>query len=151
MKPSLSILSIAIAQLIGFGVILLGYASFLWGVHVSYERYPANHQVLPTSVWVAFIIVPVFCSLLGIATALGLLFLHEWARKTAIFLAVVPLMGEGILAILRPEVLFPPGQITGIVFVVFQCVIAITALISFWWLIALTRPRIKEQFRRSDG
>lgn len=101
----------------------------------------------------AFFVLPVSFSLQGIVTAVGLFGLREWARKSAIFLSIAPVMSCALLVLFRPQAIFPPdsAQYTilvvgdfGIVFYAYMLVILIP--ISAWWLILFTRESLRSQF-----
>src|SRR5207248_889387 len=93
-----------------------------------------------------FSVLPVSFSSLGVATAIGLFGLREWARKSAIFLSIAPVMSCGLLLLFRPEAIFPRENLQGailtlgslgIVLVTYMFVILIP--ISIWWYILFTR------------
>jgi len=145
-SPSASILAVALVQFIGSAGILVAWSLFVW-ILIRFDRQYPNHDVLPTGVWGAFIAVPMAFSLLGVITSVGLMRLREWARRRTILLSTLPLLGGVVLALLHPPSLFPPGQISGIVLVVFVYILVFLTPISIWWLLVMTRKSVRSQFR----
>jgi len=92
--------------------------------------------------YAVLISVPLCISLLGIAVATGLLRLKEWARRTCLFLATVPVLGCAILVIIDPprENSFDiPPYIIGLLVILIP--------ISLWWWILFAREGVRVQFR----
>lgn len=97
---------------------------------------------------------PGIFSLLGLAAAPGLLRLREWARRTTLFLATVPVALYSLLVILRPAFLFPPDVQSALLIIgdlgYAVCVYSLVVLVptSVWCLAVLTRADVRAQFRR---
>jgi hypothetical protein len=87
-------------------------------------------------------------SMLGIITSIGLLRLHEAARKAAIFLATVPLLilFFALLALLaaagRTHNFFFAGG-----FLICGALFVILIPISIWWRVVLRRESVRSHFR----
>ena len=85
---------------------------------------------------------PFLFSLVAVVTAVGLLRLREWARRTTLWLATLPLAGCALFLILyHPspyDILRPIAKI----------LLWILAAISIWWWVLVTRSSVRSQFRR---
>jgi hypothetical protein len=102
-------------------------------------------------------VLPISFSLIGLVTAAGLMFLKEWARRSAIFLSTVPALSYALLVFLRPAALVsrprPNQQLalmsigSGLDFAVYVYFLVILVPFSVWWLILFTRPGVKVQFQ----
>jgi len=103
----------------------------------------------------AYVVFPLFLSLLGIIASRGLFDLREWARRAAVFLATVPVLGCGLLILVRPRSVFPEDIPSGPVYAPFigiglaTCEVLFCILVPFslWFLILFTRKSVKSQFR----
>jgi hypothetical protein len=98
-------------------------------------------------------VLPGIFSLLGLTAALGLLRQREWARRTTLYLATVPVTLYSLLVVLRPSFLFPP-DVQGAILTIGDlgyavCVYSVVGLvpITTWWVIVLTRVQVRAQFR----
>jgi hypothetical protein len=92
------------------GSVLILLAS-VWIFTNAAESYRTAGQALSGIVnarLVAYVVLPLCFSLLGVTTSVGLSGLREWARKMAIFLSVAPVTICGLLLLLRPDAIFPP-------------------------------------------
>jgi hypothetical protein len=100
----------------------------------------------------ALCIIPVIFCLLGLAAAGGLLFVKEWARKAALFLALAPLVVYLPIIFYHPASIFPHtahGTILTIRdfgFVLGVYSVVILSPFSAWWLVVLTRPGVRSEF-----
>ena len=148
MRPPPSIIAVAVVQLIVSLPCLFVSGGTLWAVGASHRLYP--HQGLPPGFFAVTSVLPFCFSLLGVATSIGLLCLQEWARKAAIFLATVPVLGCAMLVLLRPAfVLSPrePNEQNPLLLGILIYLLVILVPISAWWLILLTRASVKGQFQ----
>jgi|SRR5260370_4312925 len=104
---------------------------------------------------VAYVVLPLCFSLLGLITSVGLFGLREWARKVAIFLSVAPVTICGLLLLLRPDAIFQPDiglkyailTVGDLGIVVYAWMFVILIPVSVWWLILFTRKSVRSQFR----
>lgn len=97
--------------------------------------------------WPVMVIEVVF-SLLGIVTSIGLLRLHEAARKFAIFFATVPLL----ILFLASLFLLAAARSTHNHFfaagvLIFSALFVVLIPISIWWLVVLRRDGVRSRFR----
>jgi hypothetical protein len=96
---------------------------------------------------------PALCCVFGLVAGLGLVWLREWARRVTLYLATVPVTFDSLLVLFRPAFLFPPdvhgAMLTIGDFGYAVCVYSLVVLtpLSAWWLIVLTRARVRAQFR----
>jgi hypothetical protein len=155
-------------KLWGVGSALAAFLSgaMLWSeipiyfmVKRSLETYGPNAQIrfefLDPLVYLTYIFFPLAIGLLGMASSIGLLCMREWARKTTIFLATVPVSICVLLVILRPRALFPPdpGQGAllafggGVYLVLLVYLLIVLIPISVWFLKVLTRESVRSEFR----
>jgi hypothetical protein len=103
----------------------------------------------------AYVVFPLFLSLLGIITSCGLFGLREWARRAAVSLATVPVLGCGLLILVRPRSVFPEdipsgpvyAPFIGIGLAIYEVLFCILVPFSLWFLIFFTRKSVKAQFR----
>jgi len=84
--------------------------------------------------------------LFGVAaavSAIGLLFVHEWARITTLYLATLPFFACSLFLMLYepvPNDIFRP---------IAKILLVILVPVSIWWWILFTRPSVRSQFRRN--
>jgi hypothetical protein len=156
-EPSVSVVLVAGIQFLVSAAALIFWGLNLWGLVVSYRRYPVNHERFEPEFWIFYIAAPVGFALLGLVTSIGLLRLREWARRRTIFLSVVPVSTYALLLIVRPASLFPPETGHGGLYAVgdiyldiVAALVAILAPVSIWWLVLFTRPNIKAQFQATS-
>jgi hypothetical protein len=98
--------------------------------------------------------IPIGLSVLGIVISVGLWHVREWARKGLIALSTLPIL-SGVALISFHNFFFPPFSADGVMLVVgpgifsvlYAYLLVILVPISIWWLIALTRDRVRSQFR----
>jgi hypothetical protein len=97
--------------------------------------------------WPVMAIETVF-SMLGIITSIGLLRLHEAARKAAIFFATVPILilFFALLALLATARSTHNFFFAG-AFLVCGALFVILIPIGIWWRIVLGRESVRSQFR----
>lgn len=77
------------------------------------------------------------------ASAIGLLFLREWARITTLYLATLPFFACSLFVMLYEPVRNDP-------FLPFaKILLAILVPVSIWWWILFTRPSVRSQFHRN--
>lgn len=145
---------VAFASVILFGslVLLVGViAEFVIAVAIC--RDTSRSVTTLMNVRVAFLcVLPGIIGILGFLAAFGLFLLRTWGRRIALYLASVPVIVYAILAVLKPQSIFPP-QPRGAIFVVGDlgyafCIylVAFLAPLSLWALILLTRREIRSQF-----
>jgi hypothetical protein len=115
--------------------------------------------IISGSIWLLFVrpdflfLLPVFViqiafSLLGIITAIGLLHLHEPARKAAIFLSTVPLIVLFFaLLFLLAAARSTHNLVFAAAFLIYGALFVILIPISIWWLVLLRRESVRSQFR----
>jgi hypothetical protein len=136
LRASTSIIAVATVLLIGSILIPAGGLYFMF-VNLSLRDF----------LWPVIGIQTAF-SLLGIITSIGLVRLHEAARKAAIFLATAPLC----ILVLALFVLMAAARSTHNfffvgAFLIFGALLVILTPISIWWLIVLRRDDVQSQFR----
>jgi hypothetical protein len=151
-KPSAALVAIAVVLLLGSLVILS--ASF-WVLHSMNQRFSSWNQfrmsisTFVNAVFFWLTLLQIAFSLIGIITSIGLLQLRERARKAAVFLSTVP------AAILAFTVLTFAGAtsetgrgglVAGYALLLYGAVFLIVLPVSIWWLVVLTRDRVKSQF-----
>ena len=145
-KPSISIA--AILQFLGGVLVLLEAALFFRDAISAGDSFRAP-------VYFVYVILPVVFGSSGVISSFGLFRHREWARRITIFLSTIPVLGCGLLVLLRPRSVFPsdPGQGSvlviggGIYLWIFECLFIILIPISIWWLVLFTRPTVRSQFR----
>ena len=133
-------------------VLLVGIiAEFVSAVEIC--RATGHPVATLINVRVAFLgILPGVIGIVGLLAAFGLFRLRAWARRTALYLALVPITVYLLLAVLRPESIFHPeprgalltvGDL-GYPFCVYLAVLL--APLSLWALVLLNRREIRSQF-----
>jgi hypothetical protein len=150
-KPP-SVMAFASVILFGSLVLLVGViAEFVSAVEICHRT--AHPVTTLMNVRVAFLgVFPGIIGILGFLAAFGLFRLRTWARRIALYLASVPVTVYAILAVLKPQSIFPPqprGAISavgdlGYAFCIY--LVAFFAPLSLWALILLTRREIRSQF-----
>jgi hypothetical protein len=81
--------------------------------------------------------------------------LREWARKSAIFLSVVPVISCASLLLFRPDAVFPSDAgsqyailtVGSLGTVICAYLLVIQVPLSAWWLILFTSAKVRAQFR----
>lgn len=149
-RPSASVMAVAVVQFAGSIVLLIPSGLFLFEELQIRHRYPSTYRLLPPAVYVFYIILPIGFALLGIVSAIGLGRLREWGRKTTLFLATAPATVYLVALMLRPPSIFPSG-IGGIYLDAVAAALSLVIPICVWWLVLLTRPGVKAQFRSADA
>jgi len=153
MKAPLSVVLAAAVLFVGSVLILLAIVLMFTDAVESYRIAGQPLSGIVNARLFAYAVIPICFSLLGVATAVGLFSLQEWARKMAIFLSIAPVTICGLLLLLRPEAIFQPdigatilavGDL-GIVVYAYMFVILIPVSVS--WLILFTRESMRSQFR----
>jgi len=152
--PSNSVFAVAVVQFFGSLAALVPSGLFLLEEVQLHDRHPTNYRLLHPAVYVVYIAVPICFGLLGIVTSIGLVRLREWARRSTLFLSIVPVIGCALLIIISPPSVFPhPGQGAmlamggGIYLLAYKLLLAILIPISIRWLVLLTRESVRSQFR----
>jgi hypothetical protein len=157
MKLLNSIIAAAAVQLLAGCAILFVCGSLLaqeiYAYHFRAEL--LRHIFSPSDI--CFLILPIGFALLSIVTAIGLLRVRAWARKSTIFLSTVPVLGCALLVLLRPPWVFPPSQPdeqyailtigSGFGLAIYEVLLVILIPVSIWWLVLFTRASVKAQFR----
>jgi hypothetical protein len=136
LRAPASIIAIAAVLFIGSVLIPAGGLYFMF-----------VNPTLRDFLWPVMLIEVVF-SLLGIITSIGLLRLHEAARKSAIFFATVPLL----ILFLASLFLLASARSTHNYFfaagvLIFGALLVILIPIGIWWLVVLRRASVRSQFR----
>ena len=152
MKASAAVTAVAGGLALGSLAILAGLAlEFVGAVSICRNTgQPMSVLITPRVAALGFL--PAIFGFLGLAAAVGLLCVREWARKTTLFLALAPLIVYLPIVILRPAIIFPPE--TGGSFLVVGdlayalCVYSLVLMspLSLWWIILLTRKEVRSQF-----
>ena len=161
-----SVVAVAAIQILGSALAAFLSGAMLWSeiqiyflVKRSLETYGSSAHIrfefLDPLVYLTYIFFPLAIGLLGMGSSMGLLCMREWARKTTIFLATVPVSVCVLLVILRPRTLFPPdpGQGAmlafggGVYLVLLMYLLIVLIPISIWFYKVLTRESIRSQFR----
>jgi len=154
-----SIVAVAVVQFIGSVVFLIPAGIFLLEDFQLYRLYPQTYRPLHPAVYVFYMVLPIGFALMGIVTSIGLWFLREWARKSTLFLTIVPAMTYTGLVILRPSSVFPGGRTgAGALFTVggdiyFDVVAGLVCLlvpVSIWWLLFLNDSAVKARFQSGE-
>ena len=147
---------VAIFQLIGSGLLLLLAAFMAFAMFVAPTPPASEAQLPPMFYKVMRLALPLFYALpavWGIATAVGLLLLKNWARISTIVISVL-LIAFGALGMMSAMVFFlkPPAG-NGLdpkMFVVLGVVTAVFALaeigVGVWWMVFCNRANVKAQF-----
>ncbi len=154
MKTPRSVAAASVVLLIGSLVILLASLSMFADAVESYRAASQALSGILNARLFVFTGLPVSFSSLGVATAIGLFGLCEWARKSAIFLSIAPVMSCALLLLFRPEAVFPPENLQGAILtigslgiVLVMYMFVILSPISIWWYILFTRVSVRSQFR----
>ena len=153
-QPTAAIIAVAVLQFLVSGATLAFFGLLLWGIVISYRRFPHNHEVLPPVFWTFFIAFPLAFAALGIVTSIGLVRLREWARRGTIFLSVVPVSTYTLLLVWRPSSVFPanprpggPYAIGDVVGLAVGALVVMLIPIGIWWLVLFRQLHIRAQFR----
>src|SRR5262252_3021646 len=157
-KPSAGIIASAIIALLGSVIaILFGGLMALSGLALSTSAaVPSSDQPLPSIAVIALMAsVEVGFGLWGIASAMGLVRLKNWARQCFVifggllaFLSFGSASGLLFAAIAQPSTL-PPNVSPGLyrtIILGFTVVSVIGFAIAIWWLVYLNRASVKAQF-----
>ena len=147
MKPSASIAAVAAVQFAVSLVVWFPFGLLLYD-EIQRHRGPRGpsiaYQPQRPLYYVVLIGVPLCISLVGVITAIGLLRLQNWARRTCLILATLPVSGCAVLAIIDP----PRANSLDISPYVIRLLIMILIPVNLWWWILFTRPSVKAQFQR---
>lgn len=152
MKASAKVAAISVALILGSLILLAAEAFELTGAVEICQRTGKPLTSLLTTRIEALCFIPVIFCLLGLATAAGLLFVREWARKAALFLALAPLIVYLPIILYHPASIFPRAAHGTILtirdFGFVLCVYSVVILSPFsaWWLAVLTRPQVRSEF-----
>jgi hypothetical protein len=148
----------AAVLLIGSVLILLATVWIFTDAAESYRDAGQPLSGIVNARLVAYVVLPLCFSLLGVITSVGLFGMREWAWKTAIFLSVAPVTICGLLVLLQPEAIFRPDA--GIKYailtvgdfgiVVYICMFVALIPVSVWWLVLFTRKSVRSQFRSQE-
>ena len=153
MKASPSVAAAAIALTLTSLMVLAGEALQVVGAVHILRGSGKSLSAFITPRPIVFLALPVAFSLLGLVAAVGLLGSREWGRRTVLFLATVPVTIYSILVFFQPATIFRNHAGGGILTVgdlaLPVCIYALALFVplSLWWLILLTRERIRLQFR----
>ena len=141
--------------LAGSLIMLLGSVVTFTSAIESYRHAGQALSGLISARLLAYVVFPLFFSLLGVITSGGLFGLREWARRAAVFLATVPALGCGLLLLVRPRSVFPEDIPRGPVYApfvgfglaIYEVLFCFLAPFSLWFLIVFTRKSVKARFR----
>jgi hypothetical protein len=159
MKAPLSVGLAAAVLFMGAFLILLATVLMFANAVESYRIAGQALSGIVNARLVAYAVVPLCFSLLGVATSVGLFGLREWARKLAIFLSVAPVTICGLLLLLRPVAIFRPDEgskyailtVGDLGIAVYAYMFMILIPVSVWWLFLFTRESVRSQFRRQKA
>jgi hypothetical protein len=134
--PPPSVTAAAVVQFIGSLPILYVCGISLWGtVWVT-------HELASSPILLVLLGFPFLFSLVAVVASVGLLRLREWARRTTLWLATLPLSGCALFLILyHPDpfdIVLPIARIS----------LGVLAAISTWWWVLFTLNSVRSQFRR---
>jgi len=152
-RPSASILAAAVVFLLTSSVILF---FSLWYLKSVYDHAGSMNQVLlyaqaPTvAIFDFMMLLQIALGLLGIVISIGLLRLQERARIAAIFLSVAFILGLFFALFLFLEAGDANGGASIIaaygILIYGGCLVVLLPL-CIWWLVLLTREKVRSQFR----
>jgi hypothetical protein len=159
LKPSAQIVAVAVVQFAVSALVWAPSALLLLDDAITNYRYAAAAAAphaairLPTrshEYYFVVIGVPLFLSLLGVVTGRDLLRMRNWARRTTLYMATVPVCGCALFLRLYRAKSVPEGAI----FVIGDLTpVAVGALlvvlfpVSVWWWVLLTRKTVRSRFR----
>ncbi len=136
MKGLGSVVAVAAIQFLGSALAAFLSGAMLWSeiqiyflVKRSLETYGSSAHIrfefLNPLVYLTFILFPMAIGLLGMGSSMGLLCMREWARKTTIFLATVP-VSVCVLLVLTPATSTIRGRIRSRIPPQFSATIAVS-------------------------
>jgi fumarate reductase subunit D len=151
-KPSASIVAVAVALLLGSLLIL---SVSLWTLNDMIQHsYDWNQFRMSISTFIGAIffgltLLQIAFSLMGIIVSIGLLQLRESARKATIFLSTVPvaILIFSLLLFLGATPARGRGEfVAAYVAELYGAFFLLLLPLSIWWCFVLTRVRVKSQF-----
>ncbi|HWZ83290.1 MAG TPA: hypothetical protein VNW47_11725 [Terriglobales bacterium] len=156
MKRSVGVTTIAILDLLGSAVMLL-MAAFMMVIPFlvpmfKTSQFPGSPTAFKSLMLISALIY-VLPAAWGIATAIGLFRLKEWARISIIVFSVLLIltgacMGLGIVVFFTPPAASPapdPTVMEGVRWFMGGFSFLLLS-IGIWWLVFFTRPRVNQQF-----
>ena len=161
MKRSAGVTAIAVLAVIGsLGMIAM---AALMAV-IPFLGLPSSRNAadVPPDFFKAIALIMAFVYLLpaiwGIVTSVGLFRLKEWARISTIVFSVLMVMMSffalaGVILMPLPTIPNQPadGNAMAMVRAVMAAMMAVPLGMGVWWLVFLTRPRVKLQFSPAGG
>lgn len=159
LKPSAQIVAVAVVQFAVSALVWAPSALLLLGDAISNHRYAAAAaaphptillQTRSHELYAVVIGVPLCLSLLGVVTGRGLLRMRNWARRTTLYMATVPVCGCALfLRLYHPKnvakgAIFVIGDLTP---VIVGALLVVLLPVSVWWWILLTRKTVRSRFR----
>ncbi len=159
LKPSAQIVAVAVVQFAVSALVWAPSALLLLDDAIMYHRYAAAAAAPHPTILVparshefyAVVIgVPLCLSLLGVVTGGGLLRMRNWARRTTLYMATVPVCGGALFLLLyHPKnvaegAIFVIGDLTP---VIVGALLVVLFPVSVWWWILLTRKTVRSRFR----
>jgi hypothetical protein len=153
MKPSNSIKAVAAVQFLGSLAILLLPGLALTSEIRLHRWYPDTYQPKSADFYDVFVALPIFLSLFGIITSIGLVRLREWARRVTLYFPALPLLICALWLILHhPRALGDALLVIGDLSNAFAAILLVVlAPISLWWWILFRRKSVRSQFRERSS
>jgi hypothetical protein len=154
-KPSLSIVAVAVVLLLGSLLIL---SASLWMLNsmiqhsYNWNQFLQSISTFVNAVFFGLTLLQIAFSLMGIIVSVGLLQLREWARNAAIILSTVPvtILAFSLLIFLGAVSQTGRGGIAaGYAVLLYGAFFLLLLPLSIWWYVVLARERVKSQFSRN--
>jgi magnesium-transporting ATPase (P-type) len=152
-KPSRSVVAVAVALLLGSLVILS--VSF-WVLNSMIQHsYDWNQFVLSISTFVNAVffgltLIQTVFSLMGIIVSIGLLQSRGWARKAAILLSTLPVAMLAFALLIFWGATSETGRggiVAAYYLLLYGAFFLLLLPLSIWWFVVLSRDTVKSQFR----
>jgi hypothetical protein len=142
--PPPSVFTVAVVQFFGSLPFLYFCGINLWGV------VRVTHEYKHSPMLVVVFGLPILFSVIALVTSVGLLRLCEWARRTTLCLATLPVAGCALFLILHhPRDSYgTPFAVRDVSRVIAKVLLLILTPISIWWWVLFTRNTVRSQFRR---
>jgi len=159
LKPSAQIVAVAVVQFVVSALVWAPSALLLLDDAILNHEYaaaaaaPHPSILLPTrshEYYAVAIGVPLCLSVLGVVTGRGLLRMRNWARRTTLYMATVPVCSGVVFLLLYHPKNVPEGAILVIgdfTPVIVGALLVVLFPVSVWWWILLTRKTVRSRFR----
>jgi Sec-independent protein secretion pathway component TatC len=159
LKPPPQIVAVAVVQFAVSALVWAPSGLLLSDDAIMYHRYAAAaaapHSIILLPIrsheYYALVIgVPLCLSLLGAVTGRGLLRMRNWARRTTLYMATVPVCGGALFLRLYHAKSVPEGAIFVIgdfTPVIVGVLLVVLFPVSVWWWMLLTRKTVRSRFR----